>query len=295
MNIYISSDMEGIAQTKEWLDVRKTGPNYKKFQKVQTDELKAIAESLSLQNKIVIRDGHGSAKNIIKNQFSSNVQIIDYWDEDPTNMMKGINTSPFDFAILHGYHAAGGSGLSPLAHTFSSRNFEKLTLNGEIVGETTFNILTAAYFHIPVIYVSGDNGAVAEAKKICPNIIGTVVKDFSIDSFLSTEDTINSIKKDFVLALQQYKENPHLFEIKLPDTFEFTLEYKDSEQVMLHIKKLPKVFQLDKNTLAYKTNDYYDLLSVMRLMKLQIDKRPRIISKLINALCKMTRIISGTD
>lgn len=138
--------MEGIAQTREWLDVRKAGPDFQKFQKIQTNELKAIAACLSQQDKIMVRDGHGSAKNILKNQFSSNVEIIDYWDKDPTNMMKGIDLFPFDFAVLHGYHAAGGSELSPLAHTFSSRNFEKLTIIGEVVGETTFGILTAAFF-----------------------------------------------------------------------------------------------------------------------------------------------------
>lgn len=284
--------MEGIAQTREWLDVRKAGSNYKKFQEILTNELKAIADSLSLQDKIVIRDGHGSARNILKDCFASNVQVIDYWDKDPANMMKGINFSPFDFAVLHGYHSAGGSGLSPLAHTFSSRNFEKLTLNGEIVGETTFSILTAEYFHIPVIYISGDNGAVAEAKKLCPNIIGTTVKDFSVNSFLSSEEAINAIKNDFIFALRQYDKNPHLFDIKLPDTFEFTLEYKDTEQVKLHMKNLPNISQLDENTLAYKTNDYYDLLSVMRLMKLRIDQRPWIMSKLLNALDKLTMILS---
>lgn len=292
MNIYISSDMEGIAQTREWSDVRKAGPDYKKFQNIQTNELKAMAECLFQQDKIMIRDGHGSAKNILKNQFPSNVEIIDYWDKDPTNMMKGINLFPFDFAVLHGYHAAGSSGLSPLAHTFSSRNFEKLTLNGEVVGETTFSILTAAYFHIPVVYISGDNGAVAEAKKLCPNIIGTIVKDFSIDSFLSPEDAINAIKTDFNYALQEYKKNPQLFDIKLPDSFEFTLEYKDTDQVMLHIKSLPNVFQSGENTLCYKTSDFYDLLSVMRLMKQRIDKRHWIVSKLNNAINKFARIIS---
>ena len=59
--------MEGIAQTKECLDVRKTGPNYKKFQKVQTDELKAIAESLSycLQIKQYFFPIHKPAEGIV--------------------------------------------------------------------------------------------------------------------------------------------------------------------------------------------------------------------------------------
>lgn len=89
--------------------------------------------------------------------------------------------------------------------------------------------------------------------------------------------------------MQQYKKNPHTFDIKLPDTFEFTLKYKDPEQVKLHMKNLPNVSQLDENTLAYKTNDYYDLLSVMQLMKLKIDKQSWIVSKLINALNKLKR------
>lgn len=112
-----------------------------------------------------MRDAYGSAKNVIKEKFRKNVDLIQYWDSDPINMMKGINQKKFDYALLHGYHAAGGSNLSPLSHTFSSRNFKKFTLNGKIVGETTFSIYTAAYFNVPVIYILGDSGAVTEATR----------------------------------------------------------------------------------------------------------------------------------
>ena len=52
MNIYISSDMEGIAQTKEWLDVRKTGPNYKKFQKYKQTNLRLSQRAYLCRTKL---------------------------------------------------------------------------------------------------------------------------------------------------------------------------------------------------------------------------------------------------
>lgn len=54
VNIYISTDMEGIAETLEWADVRKESKNYKKFQTIQNNELTQIVNIVKNTDYILI-------------------------------------------------------------------------------------------------------------------------------------------------------------------------------------------------------------------------------------------------
>lgn len=271
-SIYISTDIEGVAWTSDWDEGDDDCRIYQVFRTIMTVELATLAESVVKPSKIVLRDAHGSGKNVLKRMMPKYVRLIQGWNKEPTNMMRGINYKKYDFACLHGYHAAGDSGLSPLAHTFSSDSFVAFTLNGKLVGETTFAIYTAAYFGVPLVYVCGDYGAVAEAQSINPHILGTITKKFNgRDKFmLSEKDVLEKIKSDFIRAQNVFYKNKKKFNIKLPEQFVLTLQYVDKNQAALHAATVLGVRQISPDTLEYQTNDYLDLLTVMRLMKLKI-------------------------
>lgn len=271
-SIYISTDIEGCAWISNWPECSKKHKIYEVFRTIMSVELATLAESVIQPSKIVLRDAHGSGKNVIKKLVPKYVRLIQGWNKEPTNMMRGIDYKKYDFACLHGYHAAGGCGLSPLAHTFSSAAFKAFTLNGNLVGETTFSIYTAAYFGIPLIYICGDYGAVTEAQSINPKIIGTITKKFNgQDKFmLSEKEVLDKIKSDFMNAQEKFYKNRKFFDIKLPEQFILTLQYVDANQAALHAEKILGVKQVSADTLEYKTNDYMDLLTIMRLMKLKI-------------------------
>lgn len=270
--IYISTDIEGVAWTDDWDEGDDECKIYQVFRTIMSVEIAAIIENLVKTTKVTLRDAHGTGKNVIKKILPGHVHMIRGWNKEPTNMMRGIDYKDYDFACLHGYHSAGGTSLSPLAHTFSSDNFGAFKLNGKIVGETTFSIYTAAYFGIPLIYVCGDYGAVSEAKNINQNIVGTITKKFNgKDKFmLSEREVLNRIKEDFVNAQDAFYKNRKKFEIKLPKNFVLSLQYNDKNQAYLHAKKLIGVKQISSDTLEYRTKDYMDLLKTMRLMKLKI-------------------------
>ncbi len=271
-SIYISTDIEGVAWTSNWNEGDDDCKIYEVFRTIMSVELATLAESVIQPSRIILRDAHGSGKNVIKKLMPKYVHLIQGWNKEPTNMMRGIDYKKYAFACLHGYHAAGGSGLSPLAHTFSSAAFKAFTLNGKLVGETTFAIYTAAYFGVPMIYICGDYGAVTEAQSINPNIIGTITKKFNgRDKFmLSEKEVLDKIKSDFISAQEKFYKNRQNFDIKLPEQFVLTLQYVDENQAALHAEKVPGVKQISADTLEYQTNDYMDLLTIMRLMKLKI-------------------------
>lgn len=69
--------------------------------------------------------------------------------------MVGLDTDRFEAVAFTGYHSGAGCSGNPLSHTMH-RFVEEIRLNGESVSEFVINALIAAYYHIPVVFLSGD-------------------------------------------------------------------------------------------------------------------------------------------
>ena len=75
-------------------------------------------------------------------------------------MMQGL-TADTAAVVFIGYHAPEGTPNAILAHTFTGSM--ELRLNGKAVSEGSFNAAVAAELHVPVVFLSGDDEAVADA------------------------------------------------------------------------------------------------------------------------------------
>ena len=62
------------------------------------------------------------------------------------------------------------------AHTISSANLTSVELNGVVMPEAGVNAAIAGAFGVPVVAISGDESAVAEAQKLIGDMEGAVVK-----------------------------------------------------------------------------------------------------------------------
>ena len=62
------------------------------------------------------------------------------------------------------------------AHTISSARLADVRLSGRSVPEAGINAAIAGHFGVPVIMISGDDAAVAEAQELIGDIEGAVVK-----------------------------------------------------------------------------------------------------------------------
>jgi D-amino peptidase len=69
----------------------------------------------------------------------------------------------YDGLLLVGYHPKEGTIAGILAHSFSSRDYQYLKINGEEVGEIAIDAATAGEHGVPVIFVSSDDKGVKEA------------------------------------------------------------------------------------------------------------------------------------
>ncbi len=174
--VYISADMEGVAAVVDAKEVKKGNSEYDKTCELMTEEVNAAVEG-SLEagaDKIIVKDAHATARNIIPDKLHSEAELIRGWSGRPGGMIDGLNEE-FDLAVFTGYHAGAGSDDAVLCHTHSGK-FSKIKLNDIDMSEAILNALHAGYFNVPVGFISGDEKACQQTKKCIEDIITTAVK-----------------------------------------------------------------------------------------------------------------------
>jgi len=84
-------------------------------------------------------------------------------------MMSGLQNAAFDAAIMIGFHSSVSDDGSPVSHTFN-RKTDYILLKCTPLSGFQFNAYTAAYFGVPVAFVSGDRSICEFARSLIPNI-----------------------------------------------------------------------------------------------------------------------------
>jgi D-amino peptidase len=176
LKVYISVDMEGIAGVVTGDQLGPTGFEYGRAREFMTQEaLAAIAAAREAgATEILVSDSHGNGQNLLIDQFPDDVRIIRAWPR-PLMMMEGID-STFAAAIFIGYHSGTTNPVGVRAHTMSSANLAGVSLNGVAVPEAGINAAIAGRFGVPVVFISGDDAAVDETRRLLGDVEGAVVK-----------------------------------------------------------------------------------------------------------------------
>jgi D-amino peptidase len=174
--VYISVDLEGIAGVVTGDQLGPTGFEYGRAREFMTGEaLAAIAAAREAgATEILVSDSHGNGESLLIDQFPDDVRIVRSWPR-PLMMMEGID-STFAAAIFIGYHASTTSPAGVRAHTISSANLASVSLNGVAMPEAGINAAIAGRFGVPVVFVSGDDVAVEETRRLLGDVEGAVVK-----------------------------------------------------------------------------------------------------------------------
>ena len=174
--VLISVDMEGITGVVTGDQLGPTGFEYGRAREWMTAEAVAAVEAAKEAGatEIVVVDAHGNGQNLLIERLPADVRVIRSWPR-PLSMMEGIDSS-FAAVIFIGYHSATTNPRGVRAHTISSATFAAVAINGAPMAESGINALIAGHFGVPVVMISGDDAAVAEAQQTVPGIEGAVVK-----------------------------------------------------------------------------------------------------------------------
>lgn len=169
MKVYISVDMEGIAGVVHNDHTIRGAMDYEIAREYMTNEANAaIAGALDAgATEIVVNDSHGTMRNIYPHLLRKEAKLISGAPKR-LSMMEGIS-GDYAAAVFIGYHTKA-SHQGVLNHTYNSRVIQSIKVNGEQMGEFGINALLAGKFNVPVVFVSGCQLTIAEAKEHVPTI-----------------------------------------------------------------------------------------------------------------------------
>jgi D-amino peptidase len=268
MRLYISADMEGIAGITAEEQTNPVGqPEYAYSCKLMTGEVRAACEGAKEAGvtSILVNDSHWSMRNIIHEELPPDVRLI-RGSLKPLSMNQGLEAG-FDFAAFIGYHASGGTRDAVLDHTYSGDSLHEVRINGDICSEARINAAVAGAFGVPVVFLSGDQSACADARAFLPWVHAVEVKQ-AIGRYaaasLSPERSRAAIKAGIAEAIRRAKDNgarPYRFEapVRLEVTFTYTSK-ADAGSL------LPGSERVSARTVRYAADDFMTVFKAFRAL-----------------------------
>lgn len=170
MDIYIMTDLEGISGISRIEQVADTdAPDYCLYlQRLMADVNAAVKGAFDGgAERVYVYDGHGGGKNFIEGELDR--RAIQSHDINGDLLRCGA-------IFMIGAHAMSGTKNAFLDHTQSSVAWHDYYINGVACGEMGQLAAFAGAFSIPVVMVSGDFAACAEARRFFGNIKTAAVK-----------------------------------------------------------------------------------------------------------------------
>ncbi len=174
MRVFISADIEGISGVVNGRDEEQFAAG-----EWMTRDVNAAVEGAFEGGaaRVVVRDAHGSARNIKPELLDSRAELCRGWGRDNT-MVEGVEEG-FDRLFLVGYHACAGTENGVLSHTWSGW-VRGVRLGEHAVGEIGLAAATAGAAGVPLAFVSSDEQGTQEAERLIPGLRTATVKYGSV-------------------------------------------------------------------------------------------------------------------
>jgi D-amino peptidase len=218
MNLYVSSDMEGVAGVCAWqqVDARTPHAEYATFRAYYTREIVSAIEGAREggADGVLVNDSHGPMRNVVLDDLPADVRVI-FGNRKPFSMAQGADAG-FAGAFFIGYHGGAGDADAVLCHTYTPSVIYEVRVNGVPCSEATINAGLLGYYGVPVLMVSGDRTTVEGVREQMPWVRGAIVKE-SIGTFacntMTPEAAQRLIRREAQAAIEgRAAARPYRFE-----------------------------------------------------------------------------------
>lgn len=179
MKILIAADMEGITGVVSWDQVNPNHAEYARFRRLMTGDVNAAIRGAfeGGASEVIVSDGHNMGRNILIEELDARARL-NSGSPSPLSMVQGIDTG-VNGVIFVGYHARIGTQNAILEHTWSDERVANVLVNGQPFGEIGLNAGVSGHFGAPVLMISGDQSACAEATALLGAVETVIVKKAS--------------------------------------------------------------------------------------------------------------------
>jgi D-amino peptidase len=168
-------------------------------------------------------------------------------------MMAGIDQS-FDAAVFIGYHASTNNSQGVRAHTFSSAQLTRVTLNGREVTEGAWNAAIAGQFGVPVVFVSGDEAAIEEVRGMVGPLEAFATKrplSFHAAETVMPATSVAHIEAGVKAALGRLSTFKP-YKVSMPVTVEISFKHYRPVELLSYLKMFERV---NSHTIRFTAKD----------------------------------------
>ena len=174
MKIYVHTDLEGITGIDNLDMIQRTSPRHRESCELLMGDVNAAVDGLFAggARDVTVLDSHGGGGNFILDLLDRRA------DHDPKANKKwwGKMDPSYQGTIFIGAHAMAGTMNAFLDHTQSSASWFDYKVNGRSMGELAQWAMVSGNFGIPMLMVSGDEAACAEARNFFSPVETAAVK-----------------------------------------------------------------------------------------------------------------------
>lgn len=273
LKVYISVDGEGVGGISTWSKQSSPeGADYEQFRRLMTLEVNAaiLGAYDAGATEILVSDSHWDGQNLDPELLDRRVRVVRGWPR-PLGMMQGVDET-FSAVVFVGYHASEGQMNAILSHTEDDERIFEVKLNDIPVPEAGLNAAIAGDFGVPVVFVSGDQATVDEARRLLGPIATAAVKtgiSFYSGTMLHPEESRRMIREGVKQGLERRLQSKP-YKVAHPVKLEVTFKEPVFAEIVSYLRN---VEHPGKNSISYTAIDMIDASRFFSAIGfLQVDK-----------------------
>jgi len=250
--IFVITDAEGVAGVCRQ---DQTDPKDSEMRQLLTGETNAAVEGLLAggADEVIVWDGHDGSRSRSALTIHPGAKLLMGSLGATMSCERGYAGIAFV-----GQHAMANVRKGIMAHSYSSLGIQNMLMNGHRVGEIGTRAALAGWYHIPVIFLSGDLAATEELKAIVPQAEVVAVKE-GLARYtcitMSAEDAQAAIREGATRAMKKLGQIPP-YTIEGPVTFE--VEYTTRNSLPIDAGLAQGTELVDDRTIRYKGKDFLE-------------------------------------
>jgi D-amino peptidase len=177
MRVLISADMEGATGVTWPGDVQPGTEQWQRCRRMFTSDVNAAIAGFfaSGADEVLVSEAHATMRNLLLEDLDRRAVMLTGRHKE-LSMVEGIQDPAVEAVAFLGYHAAAGAE-GVLAHTYLANSITSVRINGQVGSEGRLNACVAAEFGVPVVLVTGDDRACADAAGYAPGALTVAVKE----------------------------------------------------------------------------------------------------------------------
>jgi D-amino peptidase len=262
--------MEGATGVTWPADVEPGTEQWQRCRRMFTSDVNAAIDGFfdAGADEVLVNEAHSTMRNLLLEELDARAVMLTGRHKE-LSMVEGIQDPGVEAVAFLGYHAAAGAE-GVLAHTYLANSITSVRVNGELGSEGRLNAYVAAEFGVPVVLVTGDDRACADAAGYAPLALAVAVKE-CVSRYAAICRTPEQTAAAIAGAATQAGQLAGRREPTAPPPDGFTVEIEvDAAQLAQAAAIVPTVRRTGDRTVSYISPTAWDMIRCFKTVTTMI-------------------------